>query len=337
MRLSISRFRSVLMLLGLAAMLAACSTSRTGYSAPSSPHYKIGKPYKVKGRWYHPKEDNGYDRTGVASWYGRDFHGRRTANGETFDMNRLSAAHTTLPMPSMVEVTNLSNGRKVVVRVNDRGPFADNRLIDLSREAARQLGFENAGLAKVRVRFVGPAPLLARAPKQSPRIASAPARKPQRTAQAQSQPQRMTLAQPQPAPVWDESAAAPMQAAIQPIAVAVPAGEALQATPPEAPVAATPAPQTSSETGAEADSGQQDRPLYLIRIAALSQLGNIEALKKQLESIGPLRLSRVESEAGSVFYRVNMGPFASLAAASESLDAVRSAGYSDAGLITLTE
>lgn len=333
MRSSVSRFRSVLVLLGLAAMLAACSTSRTGYSGPSSPHYKIGKPYKVKGRWYHPEEDNNYDRTGVASWYGRDFHGRATANGETFDMNRLSAAHTTLPMPSMVEVTNLTNGRKIVVRVNDRGPFADNRLIDLSREAARQLGFENAGLAKVRVRFVGPAPLMARAPKQSPRIASAPTVQPQRTAQAE----RMTLAQPQPAPVRSDSAAAPIETAMQPIAVALPADEAIQTMPAEAPIAATPAPQTPVGTGSEAESGQQDRPLYLIRIAALSQLGNIEALKKQLESIGPLRLSRVESEAGSVFYRVNMGPFASLAAASESLDAVRSAGYSDAGLITLTE
>ena len=335
MRSSISRFRSVLVLLGLAAMLAACTTSRPGYSGPSSPHYKIGKPYKVKGRWYHPKEDNNYDRTGVASWYGRDFHGRRTANGETYDMNRLSAAHTTLPMPSMVEVTNLANGRKIVVRVNDRGPFADNRLIDLSREAARRLGFERAGLAKVRVRFVGPAPLHARAPKESPRIASGPARMPPNTVQSQRRSQRITLAQPLPAaPPRDENpAAAAPETTVQPIAVAIPAGDAVQKLPAEIPIAATPAPQTSAET----DAAQQDRPLYLIRIAALSQLGNIEALKKQLESIGPLRLSRVESEAGSVFYRVNMGPFASLAAASERLDAVRSAGYSDAGLITLTE
>ncbi len=335
MRSSVFRFRSVLVLLGLAAMLAACSTSRTDYSGPSSPHYKIGKPYKVKGRWYHPKEDNNYDRMGVASWYGRDFHGRRTANGETYDMNRLSAAHTTLPMPSMVEVTNLANGRKVVVRVNDRGPFADNRLIDLSREAARRLGFERAGLAKVRVRFVGLAPLHARAPKESPRIASGPARMSPNTAQPQRRSQRITLAQPQPAaqPRNDNAAAAAPETAIQPIAVAIPAGEAVQKLPAEARIAATPSPQTSAET----DAAQQDRPLYLIRIAALSQLGNIEALKKQLESIGPLRLSRVESEAGSVFYRVNMGPFASLAAASESLDAVRRAGYSDAGLITLTE
>jgi len=334
MRFSISRFRSVLVLLGLAALLAACTTSRTGYGGSSSPHYKVGKPYKVKGRWYHPKEDNTYDRTGVASWYGRDFHGRRTANGETYDMNRLSAAHTTLPMPSMVEVTNLANGRKVVVRVNDRGPFADNRLIDLSREAARRLGFERAGLAKVRVRFVGPAPLLARAPKESPRIASAPGRTPHRTV-AQKQVHRARLAQPQPtAPARHENAAtAAPQNVIQPIAVAIPAAEAIQKLPAEAPMAVTPAPQMSAET----DTAQQDRSLYLIRIAALSQLGNIEALKKQLESIGPLRLSRVESEAGSVFYRVNMGPFASLSTASERLDAVRSAGYSDAGLITLTE
>ncbi|MGI9408069.1 MAG: septal ring lytic transglycosylase RlpA family protein [Hyphomicrobiaceae bacterium] len=120
---------------------------------------KVGSPYRIGMRWYHPKVDNRYDRTGTASWYGKDFHGKKTANGEYFDMRRLSAAHPTLPLPSLVSVTNLANGRSVVVRVNDRGPYAHNRLIDLSREAARLLDFEHLGTARVRVAYVGKAPL----------------------------------------------------------------------------------------------------------------------------------------------------------------------------------
>jgi rare lipoprotein A len=127
---------------------------------PAQSEYKVGKPYQVGGVWYVPREQPNYDQTGVASWYGEQFHMKATANGETFDMATVSAAHTTLPLPSMVEVTNLDNGRKLVVRVNDRGPFVGDRIIDLSREAARQLGYERQGLARVRVRYVGPAPLL---------------------------------------------------------------------------------------------------------------------------------------------------------------------------------
>jgi len=108
--------------------------------------------------WYYPKDDPDYDAKGVGSWYGEQFHNRRTANGEVFDMDLPSAAHTTLPLPSLVEVTNLDNGRKMIVRVNDRGPFVENRVIDLSRAAAEQLGYRRQGVARVRVRYVGPAP-----------------------------------------------------------------------------------------------------------------------------------------------------------------------------------
>ena len=127
---------------------------------PAQGEYKVGKPYQVGGIWYVPREQPNYDQTGTASWYGEQFHMKATANGERFDMATVSAAHTTLPLPSMVEVTNLDNGRKLVVRVNDRGPFIGDRIIDLSQEAARQLGFDRQGLAKVRVRYVGAAPLL---------------------------------------------------------------------------------------------------------------------------------------------------------------------------------
>lgn len=118
------------------------------------------RPYQIRGRWYHPAEDPEYEEVGMASWYGDRFHGRPTATGETFDMNALTAAHRTLPLPGLVEVTNLENGRAVVLRVNDRGPFVDGRIIDLSRGAARELGLLERGVGRVRVRYLGRAPRL---------------------------------------------------------------------------------------------------------------------------------------------------------------------------------
>ncbi len=115
--------------------------------------------YQVRGQWYQPMQDaTGYDEVGVASWYGDQFNGRPTATGEIFDMHGLSAAHKTLPLPGLVEVTNLANGRSVVLRVNDRGPFVDDRIIDLSRGAAQELGLLSQGLGRVRVRYLGLAP-----------------------------------------------------------------------------------------------------------------------------------------------------------------------------------
>lgn len=118
------------------------------------------RPYQIRGRWYHPQEDRNYQEVGMASWYGDRFHGRPTATGETFDMNALTAAHKTLPLPGLVEVTNLENGRTAVLRVNDRGPFVDGRIIDLSRGAARELGLLERGVGRVRVRYLGRAPRL---------------------------------------------------------------------------------------------------------------------------------------------------------------------------------
>lgn len=142
--------------------LNACATrtepSPSGRDA-TTPHHKIGAPYQVNGRLYVPKADPNYEAVGVASWYGAQFHGKATANGERFDRNRLSAAHPTLPLPSLVEVRNLDNGRRLIVRVNDRGPFVADRLIDLSEAAAKELGFHERGLARVKVRYVGPADL----------------------------------------------------------------------------------------------------------------------------------------------------------------------------------
>ena len=155
-RLRHRRLTPVLACLLVVGLVAACAAPEPVRRPPprlGTP--TVGKPYKIAGIWYHPKAEPYYDRTGIASWYGRKFHGGQTANGERFNMNALTAAHTTLPLPSLVRVTNLHNGRSIVLRVNDRGPFARGRIIDVSRRAADLLGFRKRGVARVRVQVVG--------------------------------------------------------------------------------------------------------------------------------------------------------------------------------------
>lgn len=141
------------------ALLAACAGKpepRAASAPPAPAGVKIGKPYQVFGKWYYPADDRDYQEVGVASWYGPGFHAKATANGEPFDQDGMTAAHKTLPLPSFVEVTNLENDRQVVLRVNDRGPFVGDRIIDLSRRSAQLLGVDRKGTAKVRVRRVYP-------------------------------------------------------------------------------------------------------------------------------------------------------------------------------------
>jgi rare lipoprotein A len=169
-------------------LLAACNTAgplassqkksneyfaEAEYGVPASPRVtdkrsrlprregraQVGTPYMVHGKWYYPKENRHYRAVGAASWYGDAFHGRLTANGEVYDMDRLTAAHPTMPLPSYARVTNLKDGASVVVRVNDRGPYADGRIIDLSKRAAEMLDYSTAGVARVKVEYIGPAPL----------------------------------------------------------------------------------------------------------------------------------------------------------------------------------
>jgi rare lipoprotein A len=152
--------------------LAACGKNQSAFDGTGSPRwsgsgpvpygggvYKVGNPYDIAGRTYYPREDTSYDQTGVASWYGEQFDRRQTANGEWFDMTRLTAAHPTLPLPVYARVTNASNNRSVVVRINDRGPFAHDRIIDLSRAAADELGFLRQGTTQVRVQYLSVASL----------------------------------------------------------------------------------------------------------------------------------------------------------------------------------
>ena len=171
--LRIARLRYLPACLGLAALLTGglalngCSGQSDPFAGVGSPMYQgsgplpkgggryhVGKPYQVGGRWYYPAEVESYDNVGQASWYGPKFHRRMTSNGEWFDQDYLSAAHPTLPLPSYARVTNLENGRSIRLRVNDRGPYAHGRIIDLSKRAAELLGFHNQGTAKVRVQIL---------------------------------------------------------------------------------------------------------------------------------------------------------------------------------------
>jgi len=140
--------------------LAACATTRSAGPMAGGHGQARGtmRPYEVNGVWYTPREDPGYNKEGLASWYGQQFHHHTTADGEVFDMDVATAAHKTLPLPCIVEVTKLDNGRRIRVRVNDRGPFVGGRILDLSRQGAKDLGFYGQGVARVRVRYVGPAP-----------------------------------------------------------------------------------------------------------------------------------------------------------------------------------
>ena len=163
---------------GACVLLAQCSQGPGGkldpkYGVSSSPRlvalgepvpkgggtYRVGKPYTIGGRTYEPQENTNYTAEGLASWYGEDFHGRATANGEVYDMASISAAHPTLPIPSYARVTNLGNQKSIIVRINDRGPYHADRLIDVSVRTARLLGFYDRGVTRVRVDYVGRAAL----------------------------------------------------------------------------------------------------------------------------------------------------------------------------------
>jgi rare lipoprotein A len=151
--------RRISVTVALAASIAGCATEPPPQTIPRPPivsngQYKVGNPYQIEGTWYYPREQPDYDETGIASWYGPAFYGRPTANGEIYNAGDLTAAHRTLPMPVNVRVTNLDNGKSVILRVNDRGPYAKGRIIDVSEQAAKLLGFYGQGTARVRVTFV---------------------------------------------------------------------------------------------------------------------------------------------------------------------------------------
>jgi rare lipoprotein A len=268
-------------------------------TTPAPGGAKVGQPYEVNGRQYTPREQPRYDEVGMASWYGDAFQLRPTANGEIFDMNTVSAAHTTLPLPSLVEVTNLDNGRKLIVRVNDRGPFVDDRIIDLSREAARELGFEHQGLARVRVRYVGPAPLLG--PDAGVRVASA---RPRRSG-----------------PVYASRATGASQAVFT-SAPAPAATRNLQILP--SMPARSPAAVRSASSKSAAPAGG-----YRIQAAAFSQQANAQRAVSRLAGVGQAVIEPMQ-RGGTTVYRVMLdGPTDELEAFGLR-EKVAAAGFEDA-------
>jgi rare lipoprotein A len=282
------------------------------YSGPPPPGSTKGlrgteKPYQINGTWYYPREDKDYNVVGVGSWYGEQFHNRRTANGEIFDMDIPSAAHKTLPLPSIVEVTNLDNGRKMEVRVNDRGPFVDGRIIDLSKAAAEQLGYGRAGVARVRVRYVGPAgktpfdqrrEIAAAAPPPQPRYTPPPAK-----------PKVYTTGLPPAQPAWD---APPPPKAADPDFVPYTRPTPTLAVPVDpTPVLATP---------------------YRVQAGSFASRANAERAASQLSGAGDTSIESVERAHGTL-YRVVVKAGPDEAEAFGVRDRVAALGFSDATVL----
>jgi rare lipoprotein A len=298
--------------------------------------YHIGDPYQVAGLTYTPREDPGYDRIGRASWYGELFHGRRTANGEIYDMERLSAAHPTLPLPVYAQVTNLANGRTIIVRVNDRGPYARDRIIDLSRRSAELLGFRSNGTADVRVRYLGRAPLsgddsyerryMARQSWVHVASNSAAKRNAESPIAVGSVPDADTLPAENP-----ENLAFPWKEAVPPdngVAHADPAPPGWQASPRWAPLPAG-VPTGSIPRPTKAKPQSQG---LLIQAGSFKSRENASKASVALGSIAPVDVAPIEI-GGEVYFRVRVGPFSDQGAAQSALFQVTKAGYQGAKIV----
>ena len=297
-------------------------------------HFKIGQPYEINGVQFTPKEDPAYVREGVASWYGALFHGRKTSNGEVFDMERLSAAHPTLPLPVYVEVTNVGNGRSAVVRVNDRGPFRDERLIDLSERTAEVLGFKRAGTAKVRVRYLRKAGLDGDDTFERDYLSTRGYSQYARTTDPDGRPEvAIAVGPPGPPP--------------PPLPVR-----------PERTVAAvsslTPKPEVlrGSRTGRDGETavaGPRDGSGYfettgsigptvqipsgpMIQAGFFKNQANAQRARSSLSGVGPVEGAPIVDH-GETYYRVRVGPFADGISAAAALSDVADAGYRGAKIV----
>jgi rare lipoprotein A len=292
--------------------LAACSTSGGTPPPPAGGGvYKVGRPYQIAGVWYYPREQPGYDETGIASWYGAQFHGRTTANGEVFDRTRVTGAHPTLPLPSNVRVTNIQNGKQLVVRINDRGPYARGRVIDLSEKAAELLGFRAMGVARVRVQFLGRADL------KGPGLAPPAEQTPTEVATAVTAAPTADVAAAPLAPVAGAETA-PTVAAQE-----LPAPTAQPEPPPPTQAAAVTGQVTSVPVPAATS-------IY-VQAGAFTVSENARRVEGKLRSLGA-RVSPTVVE-GKTVYRVRIGPLQDVSAADAALAAVQALGQNDARII----
>ncbi len=309
-------FRRACALLALLAV-AACGTTSGGGSADDGAYgaggrYKVGAPYQVAGIWYYPQEDPLYDETGIASWYGNEFGGRKTANGEIFRPNLITAAHKTLPMPVNVRVTNLENGKSIVARVNDRGPFKPGRIIDMSEKGAELLGYKAKGVARVRVQFVG--------------VAELPDGKPGKRISGNGEEADIierSNARAVPAGAVESTALDPVDGAA--VAEAMPAA------------AAPPVPVPQSSPLDEPDGTVRDLPVnnggrIYVQAGAFLAPENAERLMGRIGRIADFEVSPKTID-GKRYYRVRAGPFANVDDADRVLDQVLSAGQSGARIV----
>jgi rare lipoprotein A len=295
-------------------LAAACSTApkpqavaedHTVRVPPNAGVYKVGQPYQIDNVWYYPREQPDYDETGIASWYGPTFYGKHTANGEMYDGNQLTAAHKTLPMPVNVRVTNLDNGKSLVVRVNDRGPYARGRIIDLSKRAAELLDVVQSGTARVRVTYLSRADINGGPP-------------PSET----------------PAVIASALPAAP-SGKVDSSALAIVPGAAVEA-PAQAPTLPRPAPIPDKLFADAQPNGQVTRVpvpaathLY-VQVGAFSKMENAKALLNKIG--GDLRISALQ-RGGQTLYRVRSAPLLSVQDADAALSRITGAGANDARIV----
>ncbi len=319
-----------LVLMSLCLAIASCAHRGTDDQSvgtlPSpapkpAPHAKVGNPYVIEGVRYVPREDPYYNEVGVASWYGQQFHNKLTANGELFDMNRLTAAHKTLPLPSLVRVTNLENGRTAVLRLNDRGPFAGDRIIDLSRRAAEVLGTKEQGLAQVRVEYLGPADLddaiTALNQPEDYAALELPGQLPPSFVAAAASP---TPVIPQPitpivtvpaAPPAGVYAAAPVKPIMEPIKVTYTKIEDL----------IPPTPRASEIAG------------YYVQVGAFRSADNARAARDILPMALPVRVDSDLANGAPTLHHVRIGPYTHAFAAQEAKKVAANKGFTDAHIV----
>jgi len=343
-----------------AGLLAGCGSSprgpalqgasaRAGGGGPTQGYYKVGSPYQIDGVTYTPAVDYDYDETGIASWYGPNFTGKITANGELYDMNEVTAAHRTLPMPSLVKVTNLDNGRTIVVRVNDRGPYARGRILDMSRRGAQLLGYEKTGTAKVRVQIMArESQILAAAAKQGQLTIDVagidnenPALPPgtptytrpgAATATPLPPPQRY---QPPPQQVAEAEAQTEAQTGA-PLPIAVPTVDEKKL------IQQDETPQQQTVKGSDVDGRflpapvatyQKVKPSSIyVQAGAFGVQENAERLRAKLAAVGRTDIF-VANVDGKTFYRVRVGPVATVDQADELLNRVVGAGANGAKIV----
>lgn len=284
--------------------------SRGGY-------YKVGDPYQINGVWYYPAEDYNYDETGIASWYGPGFHAKMSANGETFDQNDVTAAHRTLPMPSYVRVTNLENGRSLVVRINDRGPYARGRILDLSRRSAQLLGIEGQGTARVRVQIMA---------EESKAIAQA-MRSAGRTGGGQGSRAPMIASRQPGEPAPSAAPRASISAETLPGSVSADAARPAQPT-----ASSSPPPRPTPDPAGQLTQTTPKRTQLFVQAGSFSNADNANRLSSKLHGFGSAKV--VPFRNGSqMFYRVRVGPLATVEEGDRVLEKVINSGSPDAKLI----